>query len=130
MSRRISADLMLRVYGRNVEENGYQMTATDENLPDALCVITEVAEAFDALGIAYLVGGSVASSPLGNFRATQDFGQVLAELQSSQARPLANRLGEDYYADANTMRQAIATRKEMRAVSACRYSARTRNRCM
>ncbi len=82
--------------------------ASEENLPDALQVIAEVARAFDALGVDYLVGGSVASSTLGNFRATQDV-DIFAALQSRQAAPLATQLGDDYYADVDTMRRAIVT---------------------
>lgn len=78
-------------------------------LPDALRVLAEVARAFDTLGIAYLVGGSVASSTHGDFRATQDVDMV-AELQNAHVNALVQELGADYYADPDMMRGAIAAR--------------------
>lgn len=42
-------------------------------LSEPVLVVAEIAHVFDALGIRYVVGGSVASSLYGIPRATQDF---------------------------------------------------------
>jgi len=59
-----------------------------------------LAAALDRLAIPYVVVGSVASSARGSYRATEDI-DVLARISPSQARPLFEALGKDWYADAD-----------------------------
>nr|WP_309693490.1 hypothetical protein [Armatimonas sp.] len=75
-------------------------------LPEPLQVVQRLIETFDRLGIAYLVGGSVASSVVGVERATQDvdFVVVLAE---AQVEALTLALADEFYADADLLRDAI-----------------------
>jgi hypothetical protein len=66
-----------------------------------------LAAALDRLAIPYAVVGSVASSARGSYRATEGV-DVLARISPQHAAQLADALGEDWYADADQMRTAIA----------------------
>jgi len=80
-----------------------------------LAIVAEVAAVFDRLHIAYVVGGSVASSLYGIPRATQDADFVAAMNESSVA-DFVEALGETYYADADMIRDAIAHRASFNLV--------------
>ncbi|WP_395094826.1 hypothetical protein [Armatimonas sp.] len=75
-------------------------------LPEPLQVVQRLIQTFEALEIAYLVGGSVASSVVGVERATQDVDFVVA-LAESNVDALAAALADDFYADAELLREAI-----------------------
>ena len=75
-------------------------------LPEPLQVVQRLIETFDRLGIAYLVGGSVASSVVGVERATQDVDFVVA-LMETQVEALTQALADEFYADADLLREAI-----------------------
>lgn len=79
------------------------MNPSDE-LADALQPLLQV---FGNLGIAYRIGGSLASSLWGRARATLDV-DLVAQLSADQARPLCAALGNNYYVDEGAVRQAIA----------------------
>lgn len=65
-----------------------------------------VGRAFDALGVAYRVGGSVASSALGTARSTLDI-DLVADLAQEHVAELVRMLEPDYYIDASMIRDAI-----------------------
>ncbi len=71
--------------------------------------LTPVADAFDALSIPYFIGGSVAALFYQVERATNDI-DLIAEVRPEHATPLEARLGNDYYADAQMIRQAVMRR--------------------
>jgi hypothetical protein len=73
---------------------------------DVAAAIVPVLKALEQLNVPHYIGGSVASSVIGEPRATLDV-DVVAALGEEQAAPLAEILGEDYFADAVAMRQAI-----------------------
>ena len=75
-------------------------------LPEPLQVVQRLIETFDRLGIAYLVGGSVASSVVGVERATQDVDFVVVLLEA-QVEALTLALADEFYADADLLRDAI-----------------------
>jgi hypothetical protein len=75
-------------------------------LPEPLQVARRLILVFDALGVAYLVGGSVASSIVGVERSTQDIDFVVA-LAESHIAPLVAALEVDFYADADLLRAAV-----------------------
>jgi hypothetical protein len=87
------------------------LSANDELL-DAL---GPVVDAFDQLGVAWYVGGSVASGAFGEFRATNDV-DVIADLRLEHAEPLVAALGAAYYADLESIRSAIRRRASFNAV--------------
>lgn len=65
-----------------------------------------VVEALERLGIAYHVGGSVASSVHGSPRATNDV-DLVVDLRLEHVGPLCASLGADYYAPAELLREAV-----------------------
>jgi hypothetical protein len=75
-------------------------------LAEPIAVTIIVADALDALGVSYAIGGSLASALHGVMRATMDAGLV-ADLRMGHAEPLAQALGDAFYADVEMMRDAI-----------------------
>jgi hypothetical protein len=74
---------------------------------DALDVALRVAATLDAIGCAYFVGGSVASSLQGEPRATNDIDFVVAMLPT-HVRAFAEGLGDDFEVDQESLREALA----------------------
>jgi hypothetical protein len=68
--------------------------------------LRRVAQALDRLEVPYLIGGSLASSIHGLYRATADI-DLAADLKPDHVRRLASELGPDYYADGNMMLDAL-----------------------
>jgi len=84
-------------------------------LSEPVLVVAELARVFDALGIRYVVGGSVASSLYGIPRATQDV-DLVADVRISHVDAMAAALGGDFYIDAEMIRDAIKHRSSFNAV--------------
>jgi len=82
---------------------------------EILDVTIFVAGVFDRLGIAYLVGGSLASSLHGIPRATQDV-DVVAAIQPGDVRDLVAALQETFYLDEDTIRRAVRERSSFNIV--------------
>ena len=95
LGRRVAA----RVYGRT-------MTAPDEQDPVAIAL--DVGALLDSLGIAWVIGGSIASSVHGEPRATQDV-DIVADLRLRHVKPFVSALARDYYVDADVVRVAVKT---------------------
>jgi hypothetical protein len=72
--------------------------------------LNELTAALTALGIRFLVSGSLASSAYGVVRATRD-GDLVALIFPLHAKQLAKALGSGWYADAEMMEQAIRERR-------------------
>jgi hypothetical protein len=88
-------------------------------LSEPLVVVGRLAAAFDRLGVAYLVGGSLASSVHGIPRATEDVdlvAELAPALATSTAAALARLLVDQFYADEDAMREAIASRGSFNVV--------------
>ena len=75
-------------------------------LSEPVLVVVRVVQAFDKLGIEYLVAGSLASSVYGVPRATQDV-DLVADLTLSDADRLQQLLADEFYVDANMIRDAV-----------------------
>jgi hypothetical protein len=75
-------------------------------LAETISVVLIVADALDALGVPYAIGGSLASAVHGVMRATMD-ADLVADLRLEHVGPLARALGDAFYADAGMMRDAI-----------------------
>jgi len=78
-------------------------------LAEPIEVALQVGSALDALGVEWLVGGSVASSLHGIPRATQDI-DLVAALQDRHVLPLVAALEADFYIDADMIRGALQCR--------------------
>jgi hypothetical protein len=75
-------------------------------LAEPIAVTLLVADALEALGVPYAVGGSLASALHGVMRATMD-ADLVADLRIEQVEPLAQALGDAFYADMEMMRDAV-----------------------
>ncbi|MGD8968927.1 MAG: hypothetical protein PVI07_15585 [Anaerolineae bacterium] len=75
-------------------------------LAEPIAVTMLVIEALEGLGVPYAIGGSLASAVHGVVRATMD-ADLVADLQMGDVEPLARTLGDAFYADQETMRDAV-----------------------
>ncbi len=78
-------------------------------IPDTIRVALIVAEALEACGVRYLVGGSLASSVSGEPRSTLDV-DLVVELTEKDVERLVSALGDRFHVDADVIRRAIRTR--------------------
>lgn len=78
----------------------------NEGGTELLAAIVRVVRAFEALGVDYLVGGSVASSVFGEPRLTVD-ADLVARLLGRHAGPLVKNLAGEFYADPPAIASAI-----------------------
>lgn len=76
---------------------------------DLVAALFPVADAFEALGVRYYLGGSVASSAHGIARASLD-ADIIAALELHHVDPLTNRLQSAYYIPVDRLRAAVAGR--------------------
>lgn len=77
--------------------------------PDVIGVALQCAEAFEKAGVAYFLGGSLASSLQGEPRATNDIDFVV-DLRLPQLAPLVLALGADFDVDEESLRDAVVRR--------------------
>lgn len=75
-------------------------------IPIYRAALIPLVEAFQALGIAYHIGGSVAGATHGVARATLDV-DLVADLQPAHVRPLVERLQHDFYIDEEMIHDAL-----------------------
>jgi hypothetical protein len=75
-------------------------------ITEPIAVTLLVIEALESLGVPYLVGGSLASAVHGVPRATMD-ADLLADLRMEHAEPLTRALGNAFYVDEGSIREAI-----------------------
>lgn len=88
---------------------------TDFAQTDALTALLRVGAILDALSVTYAVGGSFASSVQGIFRTTNDV-DVVANLRDEHVTPFVEMLGDDFYVDADMIRDAIQRRSEFNVI--------------
>jgi hypothetical protein len=84
-------------------------------LAEPIVVTLLVADALEALGVPYAVGGSLASAVHGVMRATMDV-DLVADLRIEQVEPLAQALGDAFYADVEMMRNAVPQRSSFNLI--------------
>ena len=76
---------------------------------DSIRVTLLVTQALEEIGIPYAVGGSLASSMHGVMRSTLDV-DIIADLQPEHVQPLLEAFSQEFYADEETIRDAIRHR--------------------
>ena len=76
---------------------------------DLVAALKPVADAFDALGVRYYLGGSLASSAHGIARASLD-ADIVAALAPEHVDPLTSRLQSTYYIPVDRLRHAVVMR--------------------
>lgn len=74
--------------------------------PEPIAVTLRVIEVLDALDAPYVIGGSLASSVHGVARTTMD-ADLVADLKSEQVERLVQELRNEFYVDADAIREAI-----------------------
>ncbi|MCW5873437.1 MAG: hypothetical protein KIS88_02195 [Anaerolineales bacterium] len=77
--------------------------------PDPISITLRVTKALETLGVAYFIGGSLASSFHGMVRTTQD-ADIIALLQLDHARLLTEALEQDFFIDEVMLADAIKRR--------------------
>ena len=82
---------------------------------DLVAALRPVADALDALGVRYYLGGSVASSAHGIARASLD-ADIVAALEPEHVEPFASRLLSAYYIPLDRLRSAVATRSSCNVI--------------
>jgi len=80
-----------------------------------LAVAHDLGAKLDALGVPWVVVGSVASSLLGEPRATADV-DLVADLRGVHVREFCRSISEDYYVDEETARWAASTRRSFNVI--------------
>lgn len=75
-------------------------------LSEQVAVTLQVVDILESLGIPYAIGGSFASAVHGVMRATMD-ADLVADLRHEHVDALVVALGDDFYADADVIRDAI-----------------------
>jgi len=84
---------------------------TDELLPALLPVV----RALESLSVPFYIGGSVASSVHGAVRSTMDV-DLVADLEPPHAAALVAALGDGYYADEESISDAIRRRSSFNLI--------------
>jgi hypothetical protein len=69
-------------------------------------VTLKVTDIFEKLGVAYLIGGSLASTLYGMVRTTQD-SDIVAEMRLEHLQPFVEALQTEFYVDDEMMAEAI-----------------------
>ena len=73
---------------------------------DLVVALAPLIDVLERLGVAWYVGGSVASTVHGRFRATNDV-DVITDLREEHASPLRAALEANHYVDEESIRDAV-----------------------
>ena len=88
--------------------------ATSELL-DPIGLAVHLASTFDRLGIDYVLGGSLASSLIGEPRATNDV-DIAVQLSIEATSPLVEHLRQEFYVDAEAAQEAVLRRSSFNVI--------------
>jgi hypothetical protein len=80
---------------------------TQSILPEPLAVTIKVTTALESLGVAYAIGGSLASTVYGDVRTTQD-SDILADMRPEHIDPFVQALQAEFFMDPQMIADAIA----------------------
>jgi hypothetical protein len=84
-------------------------------LTDPISLALDIAAVFNSLDIPYLVGGSVASTLMGEPRATEDV-DVVADLEIGKLIPLLQALQPRFYVSEDAVRDAIRFKRSFNLI--------------
>jgi hypothetical protein len=82
---------------------------------DPIEVAADSGRRLDAIGVDWVIGGSIASSVHGEPRSTQDVDMVV-DLLAQHVTPFEKAMRRDYYVDAEAMRHAVTAGESFNAV--------------
>ena len=85
------------------------------NAPNPVEIAAEVAAALEARGVRYILGGSLASTALGEPRATLDV-DLVADLSPDDVAPWLDALGTDFAGDRGWIEQEVRRRGSFQLV--------------
>ncbi|MBR8832567.1 MAG: hypothetical protein DSM106950_00615 [Stigonema ocellatum SAG 48.90 = DSM 106950] len=102
----IRFQLAIRWLGKETANQLYKDSLGKIVDAESIQLALKVAEIFDTLAVKYLIGGSVASSILGEPRATLDVDMV-ADLQIYNVEPLITLMIGEFYIDEMMVKEAI-----------------------
>lgn len=88
---------------------------SDEAVPGALELALEMAALLDELGVPYVLGGSLASSLVGEPRTTMGV-DVAVELDARRAQELVVALGDEWYASPEAAAEAVRLRASFNVI--------------
>jgi hypothetical protein len=74
-----------------------------------------VVSILERLGVSYVIGGSLASSLHGVFRASVD-ADIVADLRFEHVEPLGRELGDAFYHDEAAIRRAVELRRSFNVI--------------
>ncbi|BDA73725.1 hypothetical protein RIVM261_039730 [Rivularia sp. IAM M-261] len=89
--------------------------AIEAIMEDAIWLAVKLGRILEELGIPYLVGGSVASSLLGEPRATLDL-DLVVDVQASQIESLVDTLTGEFYISIDAVRDAVERKASFNAI--------------
>lgn len=98
----LGADLAAQIAERMPREGDLVST-------DPIAITLLVIDELEALGVPYLLGGSLASSALGAARSTLD-ADIVADVREGHAERLAHALEGTFYLDVDAIRDAVRRR--------------------
>lgn len=87
---------------------------------DVLAVLEELARVLERLGLRYVVGGSLASGSWGEPRSTHDV-DLLVELPAGRSDELVAALGDAFYVDRDSVREAVRDARAFNVIHLRRY---------
>jgi hypothetical protein len=85
------------------------------NLSEPIAITLLVTGILERLGVRYAIGGSLASSLHGVFRATAD-ADIVADLRPEHVEPFSRALGDAFYRDEAAMRRALELRRSFNVI--------------
>jgi hypothetical protein len=77
-----------------------------DSLPEPIAIAAQVAGSFTRLGIAYVIGGSFASSVHGEPRSTNDI-HMVADLRPESVDVFIDAMGTEYYVSRDAVVEAV-----------------------
>ncbi len=78
-------------------------------------VCLQVVQVFEKLGVSYQIGGALASSLYGVFRATADI-DIVADLDKAQIPSFLAGLKDQYYADLDAIQKAVGEKRSFNII--------------
>src|SRR5471030_2087631 len=81
-------------------------TVAPDSLPEPISVASLIASHLTRIGVAYVIGGSFASSVHGEPRSTNDV-DIVADLHEVDIDPFIEGIGPDYYVSRSAVADAV-----------------------
>lgn len=104
-----------RHHQKSTKRRGSESTPMSMNVSEIMQALLPLVEVLEQLGVAYHLGGSVASSLYGEARPTQDV-DIVADMQLQHVRTFVKQLETSYYVDEDTVRDAIQRRSSFSVI--------------